>query len=124
MKPYWLSCLHSQPITAPKIGADRWTDRGRTLWLFIVDIIKYDLNLISRVNYAKDNWNLLVKQLMKDHSSIHVINRAQIMDDALNLANSDLLDYETTLSLTGYISQERDYIPWASTLSGKTYLIS
>ena len=76
------------------------------------------------MNYDKDNWNLLVKHLMKDHTSIHVINRAQIMDDALNLAKSDLLDYETTLSLTGYISQEVEYIPWASTLSGKTYLIS
>ena len=50
--------------------------------------------------------------------AIHVVNRAQIMDDALNLAKSDLLDYETALSVTGYLSSEVEYIPWASALTG------
>ena len=40
------------------------------------------------------------------------------MDDALNLAKSDLLDYETALSVTGYLSNEVEYIPWASALKG------
>ena len=55
---------------------------------------------------------------MEDHLAIHVINRAQIMDDALNLAKSDLLDYETALSVTGYLSKEVEYVPWASALTG------
>jgi len=75
-----------------------------------------------RVNYDKQNWNMLAKQLMKDHTSIHVINRAQIIDDALNLAKSGLLDYETALSVTGYLSKEVEYIPWASALNGLKYL--
>jgi len=75
-----------------------------------------------RVNYDKQNWKMLAKQLMQDHTSIHVINRAQIMDDALNLAKSGLLDYETALSVTGYLSKEVEYIPWASALSGLKYL--
>ena len=65
---------------------------------------------------------MLAKQLMKDHTSIHVINRAQIIDDALNLAKSGLLDYETALSVTGYLSKEVEYIPWASALNGLKYL--
>ena len=40
------------------------------------------------------------------------------MDDALNLAKSDLLDYETALSVTGYLSKEVEYVPWASALTG------
>ena len=74
--------------------------------------------LFCRVNYDKENWGLLAQQLLKDHKAIHVINRAQIMDDALNLAKSDLLDYETALSVTGYLSSEVEYIPWASALTG------
>ena len=75
---------------------------------------------ISRVNYDHDNWELLSQQLLKDHTAINVINRAQIMDDALNLAKSDLLDYETALSVTGYLSKEVEYIPWASAFTGTT----
>jgi len=75
-----------------------------------------------RVNYDKKNWDLLASQLNKDHTSIHVINRAQIIDDALNLAKSGLLDYDTALSVTGYLSKEEEYIPWASALSGLKYL--
>jgi len=75
-----------------------------------------------RVNYDKKNWKLIAKQLLKDHQTIHVINRAQIMDDALNLAKSDMLDYETALSTTGYLSNELEYIPWASALTGLSYI--
>ena len=58
---------------------------------------------------------------MKDHTTIHVINRAQIIDDAFNLARSGLLDYETAQSVMGYLSKENEYIPWASAFSGKNY---
>ena len=75
--------------------------------------------VIPRVNYDKDNWDLLAQQLMKDHTTIHVINRAQIMDDALNLAKSGLLEYDTALSVTGYLSKEVEYIPWKASLTCK-----
>ena len=51
--------------------------------------------------------------------AIHVVNRAQIMDDALNLAKSGLLEYDTALSVTGYLSKEVEYIPWKASLTGK-----
>nr|XP_027218922.1 aminopeptidase N-like [Penaeus vannamei] len=38
-----------------------------------------------RVNYDDRNWGLLIQQLKDDHKVIHVINRAQIIDDAMNL---------------------------------------
>ena len=71
-----------------------------------------------RVNYDKKNWELIRQQLIKDHTAIHVINRAQILNDALNLAKSDHLDYETALGLTEYLSNEMEYIPWSAALTG------
>ena len=50
---------------------------------------------------------------------IHVINRAQIIDDAINLARSGLLSYEIALGVTSYLNKEVEYIPWAAALSGK-----
>lgn len=41
-----------------------------------------------RVNYDDHNWNLLIQQLLNDHSAIATVNRAQIIDDALDLARA------------------------------------
>ena len=50
------------------------------------------------------------------------INRAQLLDDALNLARADLLDYPTALKVTEYLTQETSYIPWSSAITGFVYL--
>ena len=49
-------------------------------------------------------------------------SRAQIMDDAINLAKSGHLDYQTALSVTGYLSKEVEYVPWVSALNGLSYI--
>merc|ERR1719266_2949051 len=75
-----------------------------------------------RVNYDEKNWKLIIKQLNEDHMKIHVINRAQIIDDAINLARSGLLSYEIALGVTSYLNKEVEYIPWAAALSGMGYI--
>ena len=50
---------------------------------------------------------------------IHVINRAQIIDDAINLARSGLLSYEIALGVTSYLNKEVEYIPWAAAPQGR-----
>ena len=40
------------------------------------------------MNYDVRNWQMLIDQLLTDHEKIDVVNRAQIVDDALNLARS------------------------------------
>jgi len=75
-----------------------------------------------RVNYDEQNWKLIIKQLNEDHTKIHVINRAQIIDDALNLARVGLLKYELALEVTSYLNSETEYIPWAAALTGFRYL--
>jgi aminopeptidase N len=75
-----------------------------------------------RVNYDARNWEMIHQQLMTDHTAISVINRAQIMDDALNLAQAGLLDYDIALNLTSYLAREDQYLPWESTLSSLLYV--
>ena len=41
-----------------------------------------------RINYDKDNWQQLTEILISNHETIPELNRAQIYDDALNLARS------------------------------------
>jgi len=75
-----------------------------------------------RVNYDDNNWRLIAETLNTDHTSIHIINRAQILDDALELAKVGKLDYQTALSLTGYLSRETEYIPWEAALGGLSHI--
>ena len=77
-----------------------------------------------RVNYDTKNWQLIIKQLNEDHSKIHVINRAQIIDDAFNLARSGLLSYDIALGVTSYLDKETEYIPWSAALGGLSYIKS
>ncbi|KAK0182707.1 hypothetical protein PV327_000817 [Microctonus hyperodae] len=67
-----------------------------------------------RVNYDIQNWNLIINYLnSKNYSRIHVLNRAQLIHDAFNLAIVGQLDYKVVLSLLTYLKQETDPIPWA-----------
>jgi len=75
-----------------------------------------------RVNYDQRNWELLAALLQTNHLSINRINRAQILNDVFNLGRSGLLDYNTALTTTQYLSKEDDYIPWKAALEGFLYL--
>ncbi|KAL7866780.1 hypothetical protein AOLI_G00145940 [Acnodon oligacanthus] len=69
-----------------------------------------------RVNYDSQNWQRLVSQLTSDHSVIPVINRAQILDDAFKLARARIINITVALSITKYLSEEREYMPWDSAI--------
>lgn len=51
-------------------------------------------------------------------------DRANLLDDAFNLARAGLLGYEVALDMTSYLSKEEDYLPWKSAVSGLSYLSS
>ena len=48
--------------------------------------------------------------------------RAQIIDDAFNLARSGLLSYDIALGVTSYLNKEKEYIPWSAALGGMRYI--
>ncbi|CAM9811780.1 unnamed protein product [Lampetra fluviatilis] len=74
-----------------------------------------------RVNYDVANWNRLLAQLETDLEMIPVINRAQIIDDAFNLARAKHIDVELALKTTLYLVNERKYQPWQATISSISY---
>ena len=75
-----------------------------------------------RVNYDEDNWKGLAEVLKDDHTQIHELNRAQIIDDAIHLARANQLPYSTALSMTEYLDQEKAYIPWQSALRSFSFI--
>lgn len=79
-----------------------------------------------RVNYDITNWKLIIKHLNnpKRYHEIAQSNRAQLIDDAMNLARADLLDYTTALDVTKYLNHERDYVPWKTAINNLLYIDS
>ncbi|RWS23979.1 aminopeptidase N-like protein [Leptotrombidium deliense] len=75
-----------------------------------------------RVNYDAVNWNLLITQLNKNHTKIHSTNRAQILDDLLDLARAGLVPYSTALTSTTYLQKEDEYVPWDAASSAFSFL--
>ncbi|XP_065095515.1 aminopeptidase N-like [Ochlerotatus camptorhynchus] len=74
-----------------------------------------------RVNYDAQNWQLIINALQDNPSTIHVQNRAQLINDAYNLARSERLDLAVPLELMTYLRQETAYPPWAAASSVLTY---
>ena len=75
-----------------------------------------------RVNYDESNWNLIISSLNRNMSSIHRSNRAQLIDDAMNLARAGYLKYEISLQLIDYLERETEFIPWKSGLSNFRFI--
>uniref|UniRef100_A0A4W5MPL8 Aminopeptidase n=1 Tax=Hucho hucho TaxID=62062 RepID=A0A4W5MPL8_9TELE len=69
-----------------------------------------------RVNYDNANWERLLNVLSSHHESIPVINRAQLVDDAFNLARAKYINTTLALRTTKYLRREREYMPWESAL--------
>ncbi|KAM9376138.1 aminopeptidase Ey-like [Pholidichthys leucotaenia] len=74
-----------------------------------------------RVQYDLGNWERLLTQLHKDHQVIPVINRAQLVDDAFNLARAQLIPTTLALRTTSYLSVETEYMPWQSAVDNLEY---
>ncbi|XP_014032217.1 aminopeptidase N [Salmo salar] len=120
------------PIKWMKGGVEReqhWllqeTDRHVPMTTAGSEWVLANLNVSGyyRVNYDTDNWERLIKQLTADHTVIPLINRAQIVDDAFNLARAKVINTTLALRTTRYLSQERDYIPWESAIRNLNYYI-
>jgi aminopeptidase N len=68
-----------------------------------------------RVNYDSENWQSLINVLNgPNFNQIHVLNRAQLIDDALSLAQSKHIDFNVATEILKYLRQEIDYTPWAA----------
>nr|XP_019564006.2 LOW QUALITY PROTEIN: membrane alanyl aminopeptidase-like [Aedes albopictus] len=76
-----------------------------------------------RVNYDADNWAKISKALHSENfGGIHVLNRAQIVDDLFNLARADVVKYDAALEILDYLQAETEYPPWLAAVNGLTTL--
>lgn len=57
------------------------------------------------------NWQNIISNLLIKKDDIHVLNRAQLLDDSFNLARSGRLPYAVAFDLLSYIKNETDYVP-------------
>ncbi|NXY39436.1 AMPN Aminopeptidase, partial [Pomatorhinus ruficollis] len=74
-----------------------------------------------RVNYNQENWDQLLNQLGTNHTVFPVINRAQIIDDAFNLARAKYVNVTLALNTTRFLDKEREYMPWQAALNNLQY---
>lgn len=125
------------PISYAKAGGD-FNDTRSKFWLqpsdngsvsFDIEASESDAIVVNvqqtgyyRVNYDAENWKRISAALESNLDSIHRVNRAQILNDAFNLAKVGLLSYEDALMQTHYLSKEKDIIPWSAALSEFSFI--
>uniref|UniRef100_A0A4W4GQ45 Aminopeptidase n=1 Tax=Electrophorus electricus TaxID=8005 RepID=A0A4W4GQ45_ELEEL len=101
-KPDWL--LQRKIHSDMKTVGDEWV------------MLNVNLTGYYRVNYDSENWERILEQLRTDHQVIPEMNRAQIVDDAFNLARAGIIPVALALNTTVFLSKETSYIPWESAL--------
>ncbi|XP_022125613.2 aminopeptidase N isoform X1 [Pieris rapae] len=67
-----------------------------------------------RVNYDNELWERIIEALEDEEQRniIHPINRATILDDALNLARSGRVEYSIALRIVLTLNLETEYVVW------------
>ncbi|XP_025267005.1 aminopeptidase N-like isoform X2 [Camponotus floridanus] len=76
-----------------------------------------------RVNYDIENWRRMASYLNStNYREIHVLNRAQIIDDAFHLMITNQLNSTVFWNIAKYLSQETDYVAWYPMFKALEYL--
>lgn len=65
------------------------------------------------VSYSENDWEKLIDQLKLKPTTFSVKDRANIIFDAGQLSDKDLLNYNTLFSLFDYLKNENNYLPWS-----------
>ncbi|XP_033335065.2 aminopeptidase N-like isoform X1 [Megalopta genalis] len=81
-------------------------------------------NGFYRIKYDSHSCHLLISALYeKNYSKLHVTNRAQLIDDALNLTRATKISYDKTFECTDYLRNEKEYLPWKAFFNGINFLL-
>ncbi|XP_071559315.1 aminopeptidase Q-like [Temnothorax nylanderi] len=101
----------------------KWLNSGKNYNMLIVPKLSLKDTMIIfniqqtgyyRVKYNNKNWLKIARYLNseKKYKKIHVLNRAQIIDDAYHLMIANQLNSDIFWDLTKYLSHETDYRAW------------
>ncbi|EFN64375.1 Aminopeptidase N, partial [Camponotus floridanus] len=76
-----------------------------------------------RVNYDAENWNRLSKYLNSNsYRTIHVLDRAKIIDDTFHFLMTGQLNFTIFLNISHYLRRDTDYIAWYPMFKNLEYM--
>lgn len=65
------------------------------------------------MRYDLENWRRLAEYLNSDnYENVHVLNRIQIINDAINALSTKNLPHDVFRAIFSYLSRETDPLPW------------
>ncbi len=90
-------------------------------------VVNKQLTSYYRVQYDQSNYDLLIAEVnSENYKNIHVLNRAQLLDDAINLSKARYIDINIAFGFLNSLRNEIDlpeaYAPWATAHNALTYL--
>uniref|UniRef100_A0A8C3AQD7 Aminopeptidase n=1 Tax=Cyclopterus lumpus TaxID=8103 RepID=A0A8C3AQD7_CYCLU len=106
---YWLLKKEATNTNMTLVGANDWL------------VANMNTKGFYRVNYDSDNWERLLAKLSSRHLDIPVINRAQLIDDAFNLARAKMVSTTLALRTTKFLDKELEYMPWETAKRNMNY---
>ncbi|XP_076229511.1 aminopeptidase N-like [Nomia melanderi] len=132
---YWI------PITVATSSKPDFTTTWTNIWLgpqsktIYLDesedwvLVNVQQSGFYRVQYSYELRKRLIKALSTiNYGGIHVTNRAQIVDDSLNLARAGCnhvicISYWEVFEYVTYLKSEKEYLPWKAFFNGISYLL-
>nr|XP_012225741.1 PREDICTED: glutamyl aminopeptidase-like isoform X1 [Linepithema humile] len=76
-------------------------------------IVNIQLTGYYRANYDVGNWQQLMRYLNSDdYNKIHILNRAQIIDDAFYFFVQKQLRYNLFWNLTNFVIRDTNFVTW------------
>ncbi|KAM8891449.1 alanyl (membrane) aminopeptidase-like b isoform 2-T2 [Spinachia spinachia] len=109
--PIWL-------ISSDKVQKDEFVSKKGEWILANVNCTGY-----YRVNYNSENWERLLTQLETNPNKIPRMNRAQLVDDAFNLARAKLVEVSLALNSTRFLRDETEFLPWKLAVRNLEYFV-
>lgn len=88
----------------PPVSRNQPTGDEGNAWI----LLNGELSSYTRVLYDNENWRLISRQLVLNHTVIPQVTRAQLIDDAFTLALAEFLDYQVALELIEYLTLIND----------------
>ncbi|XP_011643165.1 putative aminopeptidase-2 [Pogonomyrmex barbatus] len=90
---------------------------------FKMGLQAYIRNSFYRVNYDHNGWKRIFNALTKidNLDDIHVLNRAALVDDLLNLGRAGYQDNAFVLENLLYLKRETNYLPFKAAFNGLEY---
>ena len=108
----WIPCTRSYEIEDRNLSTAKW-------YIFNIQQTGY-----YRVNYHKENWQAIIEHLMMPqmYQQIATSNRAQLLDDVLNLARGGYVSYDIALNMTRYLKHESEHVPWKAAIMAYDFI--